>query len=250
MSKKIILACMCIVALGSCKKDYQKLAMDFVQSVSDSCDVLTQINSETEHLVYYMAKNGNEIYCRNIEQEKTDTLRPDISEGLEVREVIMGKANIMICADHADVDYQSAEIFLYNFNSRKFEKLGEFDLYENNKENKTIYTSTTVDMPKLYTKILTARTYDYDGKLINEEETEMVPRSDDYLEEADAQGLYQQQMQQRPAEQMFYCHVCRKRVMAYDALEATMKVGDCVRRPLPDRNNVVTYDHEWEYIQY
>lgn len=250
MSKKIIFACMCVLALSSCKKDYQKLATDFVQSISDSCDVLAQINTETEHLVYYMAKDGKEIYRRDIMQEKTDTLRPDVSDGLEVREVIMGKENIMICADYADADYQSAEIFLYNLSSQRFDKLGEFDFYESNKEDKTIYTSTTTDLPKLYKKILTTRKYDYDGKLITEEETEMVPRSDDYLEEADAQDLYQQQMQQKPAEQMFYCHVCRKRVMAYDALEATLKVGDCLRRPIPDRNNVVTYDHEWEYIQY
>ena len=41
MSKKIILACMFIMALGSCKKDYQKLATEFERALPDTVQVAT-----------------------------------------------------------------------------------------------------------------------------------------------------------------------------------------------------------------
>ena len=62
MSKKIILACMCIVALGSCKKDYQKLATEFERALPDTLEVLTEQINEVDHYIYFKNKSNTDLH--------------------------------------------------------------------------------------------------------------------------------------------------------------------------------------------
>ena len=228
------------------------MAIDFVDNLPDTCEVLAQNYDENEHIVYYMVKGGKEFYRKKIETEQTDTLMSDVAEGLEIKEVLAGKENIMVCADHADMDFQSAELYLYSLKEQKFEKLGEFDFYENNPEEKTVYCSTTVDMPRLYTKILTAKTFDYDGKLIKEEEWELG--DSDFMDgESEVERANRLGYEQQHPEQVFYCRFCRSRVMARDVDEANDKAGLCVTHDVYNslyNTTIQTVKHDWEYVIY
>lgn len=241
MKKNIVFACLCILALGSCKKDYQKLATEFVSNLPDSCVLLAQTESETEHIVYYMAKDGIEFYRKDFEAEKTDTLCPEVSDGQEIKEVLAGKENIMVCANHADVDFQSAELYLYSLKEKRFEKLGEFGLYENESDTKTVYTSTTIEVG--HSKILKARTFDYDGKLVKEVERDLSEEVNpwDMLEDVSEESSYQQPTQEQPM-QVFYCRKCAQRVAARNTIEADVKA----RHGCEPAGS----SHAWDYIQF
>ena len=52
-----------ILLMVSCKKDYKALSAEFIQNLTDTCEFLTQVNDEKEHLVYYKGAGNDVFYC-------------------------------------------------------------------------------------------------------------------------------------------------------------------------------------------
>ena len=81
MSKKIILACMCVLALSSCKKDYQKLATEFERALPDTLEVLTEQINEVDHYIYYKSKNNTELIRYDLDKESKESVSPKLDKG-------------------------------------------------------------------------------------------------------------------------------------------------------------------------
>lgn len=196
----------------ACKKDYQKSSTEFIRNLPDSCEFLAKIDSEQEHIVFYKIKNGKNFYCRDFENESNDTLSPKISDGLEIKDILAGKENIMVCASQFDVEVQVVEVYLYNLETRKFKKIGDFDYYENDSTARSICFFSSVEMPKLYKNIITAQTYDYDGNLLHEEENEVdIPDYKDGESEVDYRNRLAEEEQANKLS-LWECRLCHERV--------------------------------------
>ena len=234
------------LSVVSCKKDYSKLTTDFIRNLSDSCEVLMKIDSEKEHLVYYKRTGDKSFYRYNVETEAVEVIVADVSNGMEVKDIFAGKENIIVCAHKWGDEYkQSAEVFLYNVENQKFEKLEDCDYYESNTGSKTIACTSVMQMQRPpYARVETIRVYDYDGKLIKEEEKE-----DEEARNSTAE--YDDDDDENPS-QVFYCDICKKRVMATEKFEADIKAGRCKPHDgyRPDGTRYYDDSHEWQYIIY
>lgn len=220
----------------SCKKDYQKLSTEFIRNLPDSCELLAKIDSEQEHIVYYKDQNGKNFYCRDFENESNDTLSPKISDGLEIKEILAGKENIMVCASQFDVEVQLVEVYLYNFETRKFKRIGDFENYENDSTACSICFYSSIEMPKQYKNIIKAQTFDYDGNLLHEEENEVdIP---DYKDGESEVDYYNRLADEEQANRLslWECILCHDRVPS----KGKPAKGGC-----PD-----LFGHDWRRISY
>ncbi len=59
----------------SCKKDYQKMSVEFIHNLPDTCVFLTQVDNDAEHLVYYKGSNCNQFYCYTAETDKVEEIK-------------------------------------------------------------------------------------------------------------------------------------------------------------------------------
>ena len=147
MSKKIILACMCVLALSSCKKDYQKLATEFERALPDTLEVLTEQINEVDHYIYYKNKSNTELIRYDLDKESKESVSPKLDKGERIYGIFAGKENIAFLKDNNSLSsmistitgyiqdrYGGKEIFVYNFDGKLIkqeteeEPLGDLDV--------------------------------------------------------------------------------------------------------------------------
>lgn len=169
MNKKIILACMCIMAFCSCKKDYQKLAIEFERALPDTMQVLTEQINEIDHFIYYKNKANTMLIRYNLDNETNEVIKPELSKGEVVYGIYLGKENIVLLKRNYEI---SSTIVLYNLKTLKFSEGHEFYGGDNNNafanENEKTITGYIQDRYGGKEKFV----YDFDGNLILQEEAE------------------------------------------------------------------------------
>lgn len=127
MSKKIILACMCVLTLGACKKDYQKLATEFERALPDTVEVLAEQINEIDHFVYYKNKNNTELIRYNLETESKEDIKPTLEDGESIYGIYMGKENISFLKhDISEYGSSTSTLLLYNLKTQKFKEIESF----------------------------------------------------------------------------------------------------------------------------
>ena len=176
MSKKIFLACMCVLTLSSCKKDYQKLATEFERALPDSMEVLTEQINEVDHFIYYKSKNNTKLIRYDLDKESKESVSPKLDKGERIYGIFAGKENIAFLKDNNSL---SSMIVLYNLKTQKFTDGQEF--YGYGSDNNIAYAN---EADSTITGYIQDRyggkeifVYNFDGKLIKQE-TEEEPLGD------------------------------------------------------------------------
>lgn len=219
MSKKIILACMCIMALSSCKKDYQKLATEFERALPDSMEVLTEQINEVDHFIYYKNKNNTELIRYDLDKESKESVSPKLDKGERIYGIFAGKENIAFLKNDNSL---SSMIVFYNLKTQKFTDGQEF--YSYGGDNNIAYAN---EADSTITGYIEDRyggkdifVYNFDGKLIKQE-TEEEPISLKYW-------------------QCVYCQTVIK-----SSTQPNAKETQCPKRPMVD---LINFPHVWQYI--
>lgn len=166
MSKKIILVCMCILALGSCKKDYQKLATEFERALPDTAQVVLEQINDIDHLVYFV--RGGELYRYNLDNSREEAVKPQLGEDESVCSVLVGKENIAFLIFTGN--YINTKFQTYNLKTQKFKDVALFaGTIHNDVEvepSDSTVSGCLASNVESYTRIF----FDYDGNKIREEE--------------------------------------------------------------------------------
>ena len=166
MSKKIFLACMCIMALGSCKKDYQKLATEFERALPDTVQVVLEQINEIDQLVYFV--KGGELYRHDLDKNKDEEIKPQLGEGESICNIFVGKENIAFLI--FTNDYVNTKFLTYNLKTQKFKDVALFSGNIHNdvevEPSDSTISGFLASNVESYTRIF----FDYDGNKVREEE--------------------------------------------------------------------------------
>ena len=132
---------MCVLTLGACKKDYQKLATEFERALPDTVEVLAEQINEIDHFVYYKNKNNTELIRYNLETESKEDIKPTLEDGESIYGIYMGKENISFLKhDISEYGSSTSTLLLYNLKTQKFKEIESFfgadpvDAYADEKE--------------------------------------------------------------------------------------------------------------------
>jgi len=209
----------------SCKKDYQKMSVEFIHNLPDTCVFLTQVDNDAEHLVYYKGSNCNQFYCYTAETDKVEEIKcPKVEEYYGLPQNIgAGKENIIIgymmddSQGEATID-NNASVQIYNLKTRSFKEFTtcntiEFDYGKNQLLCQTFDTNKYGDGSRI------DEIYDFDGKMLSNNEVEIadfeeVPSGT--LAAREQEALEQERIEQqqsvgnynRPARTLYYCELC------------------------------------------
>lgn len=223
MSKKIILACMCIMALGSCKKDYQKLATEFERALPDTVQVVLEQINEIDQLVYFI--KGGELYRHNLENEKDETVKPRLGEGEGICNIFVGKENIAFLI--FTNDFINTKFQTYNLKTQKFKDVALFSGTVHNdvevQPSDSTISGFLASNVESYTRIF----FDYDGNKIREEEYD-DPNLGDY---------------DVPSLKYWQCMYCGLVIKSSNKPEE--KQNDCPKR---EHSYLMYTPHVWQYI--
>ena len=188
MSKKIILACMCVLALGACKKDYQKLATEFERALPDTVEVLAEQINEIDRFVYYKNKSNTELIRYDLETKKSKDIKPELEDGESIYGIYMGKENIAFLKhDNSENGSTFSMLLTYNLKTQKFKEIESFygaepiDAFADEKD-RTITGYIWMKMAPTVKYV-----YDFDGNKISEEAEPVEEfNPDDMLEDKQA----------------------------------------------------------------
>lgn len=160
----------------SCKKDYQKLSTEFIRNLPDSCELLVQVENETEHLVYYKGQSIDEFFCYNAETEKSESIVIPTVDGYDAPVSIIGagKENIMVGhnANIEDGDLLSAYVQLYDLKTQKFKKFTTCNWYDVDEGTKQL-SCFSYDVDRYGDGKRTTDIYDFDGNLLSKKDVEV-----------------------------------------------------------------------------
>lgn len=179
-SISLIVAAVCITCLiVSCKKDYQKLSIDFIRNLPDTCVLLVQVENEAEHLVYYKGNSLDMFFCYNIDNEKTEIVQIPVVDGYDAPITIIGagKENIIlghkINADDSDEpNLPQAYVQFYDLKTQKFKKFTTCNWYEFDEGTKQL-SCFTFDIDRFGDGKRTTDIYDFDGNLLSKKDVEV-----------------------------------------------------------------------------
>ena len=223
MSKKIILACMCGLALGSCKKDYQKLATEFERALPDTLEVLTEQINEVDHYIYFKNKSNTELIRYDLDKEIRESVKPELSDGETVYGIYMGNENITFLKRNGSL---GSSFVIYNLKTQEFKDVAEFYGADNNDAFVNENDKQVIGYIQGRYGDRTKFVYDFDGKKISEEEEE------DPIGDLDVPSLkYWQCM---------YCGLVIKSSSKPDD-----KQNDCPKR---EHSYLMYTPHVWQYI--
>ena len=223
MSKNIILVCMCILALGSCKKDYQKLATEFERALPDTAQVVLEQINDIDHLVYFV--RGGELYRYNLDNSREEAVKPQLGEDESVCSVLVGKENIAFLIFTGN--YINTKFQTYNLKTQKFKDVALFaGTIHNDVEvepSDSTVSGCLASNVESYTRIF----FDYDGNKIRVEEYD-DPNLGDY----DVQSL-----------KYWQCMYCGLVIKSSNKPED--KQNDCPKR---EHSYLMYTPHVWQYI--
>ena len=243
MSKKIILACMCVLALGACKKDCQKLATEFERALPDTVEVLAEQINEIDHFVYYKNKSNTELIRYDLETKKSKDIKPELEDGESIYGIYMGKENIAFLKhDNSENGSTFSMLLTYNLKTQKFKEIESFygaepiDAFADEKD-RTITGYIWMKMAPTVKYV-----YDFDGNKISEEAEPVEEfNPDDMLEDLSIESDYQHQVEEKPLQE-YRCRKCGQRVAARNEIEAGIKARyGC---------EPAGSSHSWDYIQF
>ena len=239
MSKKIILACMCIVALGSCKKDYQKLATEFERALPDTLEVLTEQINEVDHCIYFKNKSNTELIRYDLDKEIRESVKPELSDGETVYGIYMGNENITFLKRNGGL---GSSFVIYNLKTQKFKDVAEFYGADNNDAFVNENDKQVIGYIQGRYGDRTKFVYDFDGNKISEEAEPVEEfNPDDMLEDLSIESDYQHQVEEKPLQE-YRCRKCGQRVAARNEIEAGIKARyGC---------EPAGSSHSWDYIQF
>lgn len=177
MKKSILMmvAFVCATCLMiSCKKDYQKLATEFIRNLPDSCELLVQVENEAEHLVYFKGQGTDAFFCYNAETEKTETISVPNMDGASAYNIGAGKENILIGYKENVNDSVNAHAYvqLYNLKTQGFKKFTTCNWYKFDEGTKQI-SCFSYKTNKYGDGTCTIDIYDSDGNLLTKKDIEV-----------------------------------------------------------------------------
>ena len=224
---KVLLAFVCVTLLVvSCKKDYQRVSTEFIRNLPDTCEFLTQVENESEHLVYYKGINCNQFYCYNAEMDKVEEINcPKVEEGYGIPlRIGAGKENIMVGYMDEEVLSKGATIYsnacvqIYNLKTRSFKEFTTCNSIEfDNGKNQLL--CLTFDTNKYGDGSRTDEIFDFDGKMLSKKEVEVsefeeVPtgtlaaREEAEMEEERARQNNSFSNSNQTSQPRYYCELC------------------------------------------
>jgi DNA-directed RNA polymerase subunit RPC12/RpoP len=202
----------------SCKKDYQKLTMEFIRNLPDTCSLLVQVENEAEHLVYYKGQSTDMFFCYNAETEKSEPIIIPNVDGYDAPVTIIGagKENIIIghnaTVDNPDdVDLPQAYVQFYNLKTQRFKKFTTCNWYEYDEGTKQL-SCFSYDVDRYGDGMRTTDNYDFDGNLMSKKDVEVSN-----LKEVPAGTLAAKRQEttqevitnyERPRTPHYYCALC------------------------------------------
>lgn len=222
MSKKIILACMCVLALSSCKKDYQKLATEFERALPDTLEVLTEQINEVDHFIYYKNKSNTELIRYDLEKETRESVKPELSNGETIYGIYMGNENIAFLKRTT----MASTFETYNLKTQKFKEIESFWGTEMNDAIPSENDKTITGYVGLNGGPTTKYVYNFDGNKISEEE-EVDPIGDLDV----------------PSLKYWQCMYCGLVIKSSNKPED--KQNDCPKR---EHSYLMYTPHVWQYI--
>ena len=174
---------MCIIAallVISCKKDYQKNSTEFIRNLPDSCEFLTQVENEVDHLVYYKGIGCDFFYCYNVETESNEIINVPKVEVFDCKPIAFGAGvdNIIVVYSNIEENnsptiYSNANVQIYNLKTRSFRELLQSNGCEVDKGKKQL-TSYVFETDKYGEGTRTDELYDFDGKMLNKKDVEVI----------------------------------------------------------------------------
>ena len=179
MRKKVFVMFVTVCAafiMVSCKKNYQKLTTEFIRNMPDTCELLLQVESDAEHLVYYKGLRTNAFFCYDVEIEEAQIIAIPDADGISAPALNLGagKENIMIGHKENvnDSVCSHAYVQLYNLQTQSFKKFTTCNWYEFDEGTKQI-SCITYDTDRYGDGTRTTDTYDFDGNLLVKKEAEV-----------------------------------------------------------------------------
>ena len=209
-SLSLIVAVVCATCwMVSCKKDYQKLSIDFIRNLPDTCTLLVQVENEAEHLVYYKGQSIDMFFCYNAETEKSESIVIPVVEGYDAPVSIIGagKESIMIGhnANIKDDDLPQAYVKLYDLKTQGFKKFTTCNWYEFDEGTKQL-SCFSYNVDRYGDGKRTTDIYDFDGNLLSKKNEEVCS-----LNEVSAGTLAAKRQASNSiaiGSQRYYCVVC------------------------------------------
>lgn len=170
-----LLAVICTTVLNvSCKKDYQKLSMEFIRNLPDTCELMVQVENEVDHFVYYKSQRQDAFFRYNLETEDIEIITIPKLEGAKAYNIGVGKENILIGHKENENDTVGSHVHiqLYNLQTltfKKFTTCNWYKFYEGTKQVACFTYNTDI----FGDGSCTIDTYDFDGNLLTKKDTEV-----------------------------------------------------------------------------
>lgn len=168
------------LVLSSCKKDYQKKSTEFIRNLPDSCEFLIAVDNDAEHLVYYREPQTKSFFCYNVETESVEKINVPEAESSDCVPIAMVAGVDHIIVTYSDIDdissasfYSDAQVQMYNLKTQTFNKLLECDACEIDKGKKQLICYY-FETDKYGDGNRNDEVYDYDGKLLSNQEVEVI----------------------------------------------------------------------------
>lgn len=158
-----------VFLMFSCRKDYQKLAIEFERSLPDTMEILKEQINDIDHFVYYKNRNNTELLRYNIDSKVTESVLPEMKEHESIYGIYAGEENIAVLKHQ---EGSSSTFLTYNLKTMKFKQIEWFWGAE-------IIDAIVSESDKTITGYLGLRggptkkcVYDFDGNKLSEEEEE------------------------------------------------------------------------------
>ena len=223
-----------ILLMVSCKKDYQALSAEFIQNLPDTCEFLTQVNDEKEHLVYYKGAGNDVFYCYNLETDNKKEIKvPNVEQNYLGKPHAIGAGVENILVIYSDVENlntstpYNACVQLYNLKTQSFKELSICDWCTIDYGNKII-TCQVFETDRYGDGTRIDEIYDFDGKKLSKKEVEVidfeeVPTGTLAAREKEAQEQERIQQQNinthnQPTRTLYYCELCGEEYTDVQAL--------------------------------
>lgn len=232
-----------LLTIVSCKKDYQKLSTEFIRNLPDTCEFLSQVENDVDHLVYYKGNGNNIIYCYNFETESNEDIKVPNAENTTNKPIAFGAGDENILVIYGDVEenksptvYSSACVHIYNLKTRTFKELlscNGCDV-DNGKKQLTCYV---FDTNRYGEGTRTDEVYDFDGKMISKKDVEVIDYKvvpDGTLAAKEQARIAQEQQANRLS--LWQCMFCNERIPS---------------KGMPSRGGCQTIlGHAWRRVSY
>ncbi len=157
------------VMMVSCKKDYQKLAIEFERALPDSVEVLIEQINEVDHFVYYKNKSNSELVRYDLDKEKSESIKPELSSGESIYGVYAGNDKIVVLKHNPGM---SSTFLIYDLKTMKFKEIESFWGTETNDAFVSESDKTVTGYVGLNGGPTTKYVYDFDGNKVSEEDEE------------------------------------------------------------------------------